>query len=433
MTRAIVKLWNTEVGALTLDDGEEYASFEYLSGFLKSGIEISPFTMPLSTRVFRFPALPKETFKGLPGAFSDSLPDRFGNTVINAWLESQGRKADSLNAVERLCYTGKRGMGAFEYEPAISTGTANKSDQIKIDELVELSNEILDSRKKLSVMMPDSNESELLKLVQVGSSAGGARAKALIAWNKTTGEMKSGQIYAGEGFEYYLIKFDGVSGNGDHNFTDATGFCNIEYAYYLMAKAIGIDMTESQLFTENGRFHFMTKRFDRSDDGSKIHMLTLGGLRHFDFNAPSANSYEQAAETLIALGLGNITLEELYRRMCFNIVARNQDDHVKNISFLMDKNGKWRLAPAYDLTFSYRPDSIWVGQHQMTMNGKRSDFTLADFTAAGNAMRIKPRKAKEILEQVELQAKNFLSYANTAGVPEQTSSFIASQFEYFVT
>lgn len=433
MTRAIVKLWNTEVGALTLDDGEDYASFEYLPSFLKSRIEISPFTMPLSTRVFRFPAIPKETFKGLPGAFSDSLPDRFGNTVINAWLESQGRKADSLNAVERLCYTGKRGMGAFEYEPAISTGTANKSDQIKIDELVKLSNEILDSRKKLSVMMPDSNESELPKLVQVGSSAGGARAKALIAWNKTTGEMKSGQIYAGEGFESYLIKFDGVSGNGDHNFTDATGFCNIEYAYYLMAKAIGIDMTESQLFTENGRFHFMTKRFDRSDDGSKIHMLTLGGLRHFDFNAPGANSYEQAAETLIALGLGNITLEELYRRMCFNIVARNQDDHVKNISFLMDKNGKWRLAPAYDLTFSYRPDSVWVGQHQMTMNGKRGGFTLADFTAASIAMRIKPHKAKEILEQVELQAKNFLVYANATGVSEQTSSFIASQFEYFVT
>ncbi len=433
MTRAIVKLWNTEVGALTLDDGEEYASFEYLPSFLKSRIEISPFTMPLSTRVFRFPTLPKETFKGLPGAFSDSLPDRFGNTVINAWLESQGRKADSLNAVERLCYTGKRGMGAFEYEPAISTGTANKSDQIKIDELVKLSNEILDSRKKLSVMMPDSNESELLKLVQVGSSAGGARAKALIAWNKTTGEMKSGQIYAGEGFEYYLIKFDGVSGNGDHNFTDATGFCNIEYAYYLMAKAIGIDMTESQLFTENGRFHFMTKRFDRSDDGSKIHMLTLGGLRHFDFNAPGANSYEQAAETLIALGLGNITLEELYRRMCFNIVARNQDDHVKNISFLMDKNGKWRLAPAYDLTFSYRPDSIWVGQHQMTMSGKRSGFTLADFTAASTAMRIKPHRAKEILEQVELKSKDFPVYANAAGVPEQTSSFIANQFEYFLT
>lgn len=433
MTRAIVKLWNTEVGALTLDDGEEYASFEYLPSFLKSRIEISPFTMPLSTRVFRFPTLPKETFKGLPGAFSDSLPDRFGNTVINAWLESQGRKADSLNAVERLCYTGKRGMGAFEYEPAISTGTANKSDQIKIDELVKLSNEILDSRKKLSVMMPDSNESELLKLVQVGSSAGGARAKALIAWNKTTGEMKSGQIYAGEGFEYYLIKFDGVSGNGDHNFTDATGFCNIEYAYYLMAKAIGIDMTESQLFTENGRFHFMTKRFDRSDDGSKIHMLTLGGLRHFDFNAPGANSYEQAAETLISLGLRNDTLEELYRRMCFNIVARNQDDHVKNISFLMDKNGKWSLAPAYDLTFSYRPDSIWVGQHQMTMNGKRRGFTLADFTATSVAMRIKPHRAKEILEQVELQAKNFLVYANAAGVPEKTSSFIASQFEYFLT
>ena len=433
MTRAIVKLWNTEVGALTLDDGEEYASFEYLPSFLKSRIEISPFTMPLSTRVFRFPAIPKETFKGLPGAFSDSLPDRFGSTVINAWLESQGRKADSLNAVERLCYTGKRGMGAFEYEPAISTGTANKSGQIKIDELVKLSNEILDSRKKLSVMMPDSNESELLKLVQVGSSAGGARAKALIAWNKTTGEMKSGQIYAGEGFEYYLIKFDGVSGNGDHNFTDATGFCNIEYAYYLMAKAIGIDMTESQLFTENGRFHFMTKRFDRSDDGSKIHMLTLGGLRHFDFNAPGANSYEQAAETLIALGLGNITLEELYRRMCFNIVARNQDDHVKNISFLMDKNGKWRLAPAYDLTFSYRPDSIWVGQHQMTMSGKRSGFTLADFTAASTAMRIKPHRAKEILEQVELHTKNFPVYANAAGVPEKTSSFIANQFEYFLT
>lgn len=433
MTRAIVKLWNTEVGVLTLDDGEEYASFEYLPGFLKSGIEISPFTMPLSTRVFRFPALPKETFKGLPGSFSDSLPDRFGNTVINAWLESQGRKADSLNAIERLCHTGKRGMGAFEYEPAPANGMANKSDQVKIDELVKLSNEVLNSRKRLPVMLSDSNESELLKLVQVGSSAGGARAKALVAWNKTTGEMKSGQIYAGEGFEYYLIKFDGVSGNGDHNFTDATGFCNIEYAYHLMAKVVGIDMTESQLFTENGRSLFMTKRFDRKTDGSKIHMLTLGGLRHFDFNDSGSNSYEQAAETLTSLGLRNGALEELYRRMCFNIVTRNQDDHVKNISFLMDRNGKWSLAPAYDLTFSYRPDSIWVGQHQVTMNGKRSGFTLDDFTAASVAMRIKPHKAKEILEQVELKSKDFPVYANAAGVPEQTSSFIANQFEYFLT
>ncbi len=432
MTRAIVKLWNTEVGVLSLNDDEDYASFEYLPSFLQSKIEISPFTMPLSKRIFRFPSLPKETFKGLPGAFSDSLPDKFGNQVINTWLQSQGRKIGSINAIERLCYTGKRGMGAFEYEPAIADSLTTKTDEIKINELIELSNEVLNSRKQLSVFVTDSNKSELLKLVQVGSSAGGARAKALVAWNKETGEMKSGQINAGQGFEYYLIKFDGVSGNGDRDYTDSRGFCNIEYAYYLMARATGINMADSQLFKENCRSHFITKRFDRNTDGSKIHMLTLGGMRHFDFNAPGSNSYEQVAETIINLNLGMKTLEELYRRMCFNVVTRNQDDHVKNISFLMDKNGTWRLSPAYDLTFSYRPDSIWVNQHQMSINGKRKNFVLSDLITAGTAMHIKSHKAKEILEQVEKEAKKFESYGFLAEVPIQTSKAIEGQFEYFL-
>ena len=432
MTKAIVKIWDTEIGVLTLADGDDFASFEYLPDFLKSGIELAPFTMTLSKRVFRFPSLQKDTFKGLPGAFSDSLPDKFGNKVINAWLESLGRRPNSMNAVERLCYTGKRGMGAFEYEPALADQSARESEMIELNELARLSNEVLSSRSQFSTVISSTEKSELLRLVQVGSSAGGARAKALVAWNRETGEMKSGQIDAGKGFEYYLVKFDGVSSNGDHDFTDSEGFCNIEYAYHLMAKAVGIDMMESFLFEEGGRFHFMTKRFDRASDGSKIHMLTLGGMRHFDFNDPGSNSYEQVAETIINLGLGKGSLEQLYRRMCFNVVARNQDDHVKNVSFLMDRNGEWSLSPAYDLTFSYRPDSIWVGQHQMTMNGKQRGFSLDDFKAAGASMLIKPHRAKEILEQVELGVKGFKEYAIKARVPEQTCNVIQSQFEYFL-
>lgn len=432
MTKAIVKIWDTEIGVLTLADGNDFASFEYLSDFLKSGIELAPFTMPLSKRVFRFPSLPKDTFKGLPGAFSDSLPDKFGNKVINAWLESLGRRPNSMNAVERLCYTGKRGMGAFEYEPALADQSTRESEMIELNELARLSNEVLSSRSQFSTVISSTEKSELLRLVQVGSSAGGARAKALVAWNRETGEMKSGQIDAGKGFEYYLVKFDGVSSNGDHDFTDSEGFCNIEYAYHLMAKAVGIDMMDSFLFEEGGRFHFMTKRFDRASDGSKIHMLTLGGMRHFDFNDPGSNSYEQVAETIIGLGLGKESLEQLYRRMCFNVVARNQDDHVKNVSFLMDRNGVWSLSPAYDLTFSYRPDSIWVGQHQMTMNGKQRGFSLDDFKAAGASMLIKPHRAKEILEQIEHGARGFKEYAIKARVPEQTCNVIQSQFEYFL-
>ena len=432
MTRVLVKLWNTEVGMLTLRDDDEFAAFEYLPAFLKSGIEISPFTLPLSTRVYRFPSLPKETFKGLPGAFADSLPDRFGNAVINAWLESRGRRADSINALERLCYTGKRGMGAFEYEPAVAEGHATRTERIEVEELVKLANEVLSSRRKLSITLSESNRSELLKLVRVGSSAGGARAKALVAWNRETGEMKSGQINAGEGFEYYLIKFDGVSENGDHDFTDSKGFCNIEYAYYLMATHAGIDMMESRLFREGGRSHFMTKRFDRDSNGGKIHMLTLGGMKHYDFNSPGSNSYEQVADTIISLNLTNSALEELFRRMCFNIVCRNQDDHVKNISFLMDRNGSWKLSPAYDMTYSCRPDSFWLSRHQMTVNGKKDAFQLDDLLASAARMQIRPRKAKEILRQVETEAENFGNYASEAGVEEETGKAISDQFIYFL-
>ena len=323
-------------------------------------------------------------------------------------------------------------MGALEFEPALDV-ESSKPDKVQIDELVKLSNEVLASRQNLSITLSDENKSELLKLVKVGSSAGGARAKALVAWNRKTGEMKSGQINAGDDFEYFLVKFDGVSGNGDHNFTDSSGFCNIEYAYYLMAVASGINMTESLLFKEDERCHFMTKRFDRNNDGSKIHMLTLGGLRHFDFNNPGVNSYEEVADTITALGLNCSTLEEFYRRMCFNVVCRNQDDHVKNISFLMDKNENWSLSPAYDVTYSYRPDSFWVGQHQMTINGKRSGFTLDDFLSAASKMKIKKARAKDILNQVELTAHNFSHYAEKAELSEETVSAISSQFVYFLS
>lgn len=429
MTHANVFLWGTNIGMLSLPDDSRFAAFEYSSDFLASSIEIAPFTMPLSNKVFSFPALSLDTFKGLPGIFSDSLPDRFGNKVINAWLSRQGREADSLNPLERLCYTGKRGMGALEYEPALGFNST-RLEKIDINELVELSRVVLADRESFSINV-EKDRQELLKLVQVGTSAGGARAKALVAWNKKTNEMKSGQIDAGDGFDYYLVKFDGVSGNGDHGVADSTGFCNIEYSYYLMARECGINISDSELYRENGRSHFITKRFDRNPDG-KLHMLTLGGMKHFDFNNPGVNSYEQCSMAIMDLGLGSESVEELYRRMCLNIVARNNDDHVKNISFLMDRRGKWRLSPAYDITFSYRPDSTWVNKHQMTMNGKREGFLLEDFIDSALNMNIKKRKALEILEQVESTAKCYKSFAEKANIQERNANVIQRQFEYFL-
>jgi serine/threonine-protein kinase HipA len=416
MTVAEVRLWGRTIGAVSLAEGGRPAAFQYDPAFAQSGIEVAPLTMPLSGRVYVFPELPARTFHGLPGLLADSLPDRFGNTLIDAWLATQGRTPESFNAVERLCYIGTRGMGALEFAPAIGP-RPRLANKIEIDALVKLASDVLSHRKNLKATFASGRRKNALRdILRVGTSAGGARAKAVIAWNRLTNEVRSGQVEAGPGFDYWLLKFDGVTGNQDKELEDPKGYGAIEYAYYLMAGAAGITMTECRLLEENGRRHFMTRRFDRLADGEKLHQQSLCALAHFDFNHAGAYSYEQALLTLRQLKLPMADIEEQFRRMTFNIIARNQDDHVKNIAFLMDRAGRWSLAPAFDVTYSYNPRGDWTATHQMTMNGRREGFTLADFQACAKTAMMKRGRAATIVEEVRTAVAKWTDYAEQAQV-----------------
>ncbi len=413
---AEVKLWGRTIGAVALAAEDTIATFEYDPVFVRSGIEIAPLTMPLAPRVYSFSALGAETFHGLPGLLADSLPDRFGNALINAWLATQGRSPASFNAVERLCYTGMRGMGALEYVPQIGPRTRRATD-ININQLVELASTVLTQRNNLTASFGEhGKEAALQDILRVGTSAGGARAKAVIAWNPVSNEVRSGQVKTDPGFEYWLLKFDGVSGNKDKELEDPKGYGVIEYAYYRMATAAGIRMNDCRLLAENSRRHFMTRRFDRVADGKKIHMQSLGALAHFDYNLAGAYAYEQALLVIRQLGLPMDAIEEQFRRMVFNIVARNQDDHVKNIAFLMDKAGSWSLAPAFDITYSFQPTGRWTSTHQMTLNGKRDNFTLEDFRSCARTAAMKRGRADKIIEEVRSVVARWPDYADEVGV-----------------
>ena len=417
-TLAEVRLWGRTIGAVSLDDDNEVAAFEFDVDFAGSGIEISPLMMPLSNRVYTFPDLARPTFYGLPGLLADSLPDKFGNTLIDAWLATQGRAPGSFNAVERLCYTGARGMGALEFSPSVGP-KARQASHIEIDQLVALASDVLSHRGDLNVSFNDTGkEQALTDILRVGTSAGGARAKAAINWNRTTNEVRSGQLPAEAGFEAWLLKFDGVSGNRDKELEDPKGYGAIEYAYYQMAKACGINISECRLFEENGRRHFMTRRFDRLPNGEKLHMQSLCAMAHFDFNLAGAYSYEQALLVIRQLQLPMSTIEEQFRRMVFNIVARNQDDHVKNIAFLMDKAGQWSLSPAFDITYSFNAAGRWTSSHQMSMNGKRDGFTLDDFKACAKAVSMKRGRAEAIVKEVQQVVAQWRGYARDAGVSD---------------
>ncbi len=415
---AEVKLWGRTIGAVSLEENNNIAAFEYDSAFARSGIEIAPLSMPLSSRVYTFPELPQKTFYGLPGLLADSLPDRFGNVLINAWLATQGRQPNSLNAIERLCYTGERGMGALEFAPVVGP-RARQARQIQVDKLVELASEVLSHRNDLQASFRDQNRQQALSdILRVGTSAGGARAKAVITWNPASNEVRSGQLPSSKGFEYWLLKFDGVSGNRDKELEDHQGYGVIEYAYYKMVVDCGIDISECRLFEENGRRHFMTRRFDRLANGKKLHMQSLCALAHYDFNMAGAYSYEQALLVIRELGLPMRSIEQQFRRMVFNIIARNQDDHVKNIAFLMDKSGNWSLSPAFDMTYSFNPYGAWTASHQMTMNNKRDDFTLDDFKACANVASMKRGRAETIIKEVQKVVAHWQDYAEEVGVPE---------------
>ncbi len=414
---AEVRLWGRTIGAVSEEVGRDHVAFQFTPEFAASGIEVAPIVMPLDTRVYEFPDLPRRTFQGLPGLLADSLPDRFGNALIDAWLATQGRSPGSFSAIERLCYTGTRGMGALEYVPTIGPG-AGRSRQLDVDALVTLASHILTTHDTLTGGFADEAAQEtLVDILRVGTSAGGARAKAVIAWNPETNEVRSGQVPAGPGFSYWLLKFDGVAGNRDKELEDPQGYGGIEYAYSRMARAAGITMMECRLLTEHGRRHFMTRRFDRDDDGRKLHMQTLGAMAHLDYNQAGAHGYEQVFDVMRRLDLPLTSMEEQFRRMLFNVVARNQDDHVKNIAFLMDKAGQWTLAPAYDVTYSYNPSGVWTSMHQMTINGARDRFTRADLRAAARTAGLKQGRADALLDAMVAVVTRWPEYAAEAAMP----------------
>jgi serine/threonine-protein kinase HipA len=420
MTVASVILWGKTIGAVSWDAERDLASFEYAPDFQSAGVEVAPLTMPVRPGIFSYPALSRETFKGLPGLLADSLPDKFGNRVIDAWLARQGRRRDSMNPVERLCYTGTRGMGALEFQPEESFRKA-AGQSIKIENLVALSQVVLQDREHLEGRLQgdDHDEEALRDILRVGTSAGGARAKAVLAWNPKTGEFRSGQVKTAEGFEHWLMKFDGVSENKDKELADPLGFGRLEYACYLMARDAGITMAECRLHEEGGRAHFMTKRFDRDDKGQKLHMQSLTAMRHFDFNMPRAYSYEQAIETCRLLGVPRADLDQQVRRAMFNIIIRNQDDHTKNIAYLMDRNGKWRLSPAFDVAYAYNPDGSWTSQHQMSTNGKSDGFTKDDLIEFARFADIKKQAVLKNLSDIVSIVSRWEDYAAEAKVPSE--------------
>jgi serine/threonine-protein kinase HipA len=421
-----VRLWGRQIGAVLLEDGSDSAIFQYTPEFAASGIQVSPLAMPLRVAPYSFPALGYETFRGLPGLLADSLPDRYGNALINRWLARQGRPPESASAVERLCYMGTRGMGALEYAP-VKGPDPTEAEELQVGELVELASRFLSDREDFVTSITGGDEeSGLLEILSVGMSAGGARAKAMIAWDEETNAVRAGQVPAPPGFEHWLLKFDGVKTDSERSaLQNPEGYGAIEYAYSKMAAAAEIEMAPCRLFAENGRRHFMTRRFDRPTRRAKLHMQSLGGLRHFDFNHDGDYSYEQALLTIRELGLPMASIEQQFRRMAFNVVARNQDDHVKNIAFLMDRAGAWRLSPAFDVTYAYNPVEGWTRRHQMSLNEKRDGFERADFRRAGEVVSMGRGRADAILDEVIEAVSGWPKFAADEDVPKRDIDRIA--------
>jgi serine/threonine-protein kinase HipA len=425
VTVAAVMLWGTRIGAVSIEDGARYASFQYDEAFARSGIDIAPVRMPLREQPYRFPGLPDDAFHGLPGLLADSLPDRWGTALVNAWLASQGREESSFDVVQRLCYVGTRGIGALEFQPAHEPAVSAAAD-LRLDALVRLASEVLAQRAEFVAELSENPDEEAMKaILAIGSSAGGARPKAFIAYNDATGQVRSGQVQVDEGLRQWLIKFDGVARSGDHGLADPQGWGAVEYAYSKMARQAGIDMTECRLLDENGRRHFMTRRFDRPAGGGKLHMQTVGAIEHSSYNEPGTYSYEQVLLLIRRLGLGTLVAEQQFRRMVFNVVARNQDDHVKNIAFLMDREGAWSLAPAYDVIWAWKPGNLWLDSHQMSINGKRDSFSVADLRAVADVAGLPRGRAKTILAEITGVVAGWRVLAEEVGVGEEMAEQIA--------
>lgn len=420
---AKVKLYGNDLGTFRWDERYAVARFEYADSFVGRGIEPAPLMMPVREgRVYSFADIGRETFKGLPGMLADSLPDTYGRALFDRWLALTGRH--SGNSIETLCFLGKRCMGALEFEPAMDV-PYNSNTQIEIDALVNVASEALAEKKDFEANLSDDKKAAIAEIVRLGTSAGGQRAKAIIAYNKQTGEVLSGQVDAPAGFDYYLIKLDGVT--AEAGFRETQNFGRLEYSFYKLVKKCGIEMSECSLIEENGQAHFLTKRFDRAN-GEKVHMQTLCAVAHYDYRLLRAYSYEQAFNVMRTLRLPYSQAQEMFRRLVFNVVVRNQDDHTKNISFLMDKNGKWRLSPAYDMGFAYNPDGGWTAQHQMSINGKFDEINRDDLLELARKNNIK--EAAEIIEQVSTVASGWGTIARDCGVPANMIDAITPQFQF---
>ena len=408
---AKVKLFDRAIGTFRWDSRYNVVQFEYDKSFIGQGIEPSPLMMPVQAgRVYSFGDLGKETFKGLPGLLADSLPDTYGRALFDRWLAITGRS--SSNIVETLCFLGKRCMGALEFEPAIDVDYSLNS-KIEIDSLVDVARDALLNKENFGVNIKDDKKAAIAEILRLGTSAGGQRAKAIIAYNKTTGEVRSGQTDVPECFDYYIIKLDGVSATT--GFRETENYGRLEYSFHNLVKACGIEMTECSLIEENGRAHFLTKRFDR-ENGKKVHMQTLCGIAHYDYRLHRAYSYEQAFNIMRALKLPYSQAQEMFRRMVFNVIVRNQDDHTKNISFLMGEDGVWRLSPAYDMGYAYNPDGGWTATHQMSINGKFDDITRKELLECGAKNNIK--NASLIIDEVREVASQWPTIAKECDVPQ---------------
>lgn len=427
MIVAEVNIWGELAGAVVWEKSTGYATFEYDPAFKQQGIDLAPLKMPINDArsQFSFPELRRDnnteydTFKGLPGLLADALPDKYGNQLINLWLAQQGRPQESMNPLEMLCFIGTRAMGALEFEPTVLK-ESKRTFSIEIDSLVDIAQKMLTHRESFAANLKREKESALLEILKIGTSAGGARPKAVIAYNEKTGEVKSGQTRAPKGFEHWLIKLDGVS---EVQLGASTGYGRVEMAYYNMARACGIEMMPSRLMEENGRAHFMTKRFDREGHETKHHIQTFCALKHFDYNLINSFSYEQLFQAMRELKLTYQDAEQMFRRMIFNVIARNCDDHTKNFSFRLKQEGKWELSPAYDLCHAYRPGSDWVSQHSLSINGKRKDITKSDLLVIGDSIRCK--KASAIVDEINDTINRWHIYSDDVGVKPKLRDEIA--------
>jgi serine/threonine-protein kinase HipA len=432
MDVAEVKIWGKLVGAVAWDERAGIASFEYDPNFKRLNWDLSPLKMPISSskRILSFPELRRDrkaefdTFKGLPGLLADMLPDKYGNQLINLWLAQQGRPQDSLNPVEMLCFIGTRGMGALEIEPPLIKEN-KRTFSVELNSLVDVAQKIVFQRESFNTNLHKEEEKAVLDILKIGTSAGGARPKAVIAYNEKTGEVKSGQTKAPNGFEHWLLKLDGVS---DVQVGTSRGYGRVEMAYYNMAKACGIEMMQSQLLEENGRAHFMTKRFDREGGEIKHHIQTFCGLKHFDFNQVNSFSYEQLFQTMRELKLDYPEIEQMFRRMVFNVVARNCDDHTKNFSFRLKREGKWELSPAYDICYAYNPENRWVNQHALSVNGKRKNITKEDLMAVEKS--IKSKKAISIINEINETVSQWKKFADDVNVFPKLCDQIAQSLNH---